>query len=449
MGDGETERTLTRPMGAPSVPTGRRRARLLVVHPPRLRRTLRLLDEDVAIGRKPQPGLVLEDATVSRRHVVIRFADQGFSVEELGSRNGTRVNGAPLKAGTLVPLADGDLLRLGDVLLVFEAGLHRVPAPVDPQRGPQIVGEASPTVALRRALTLAAEDPAPALLVGETGTGKEFAARELHRLSGRSGAFVAVNCAALSPQLIEGQLFGHRRGAFTGADDDSPGLFRSAHGGTLLLDEIGELPDALQAKLLRVVQEGEVLPVGASAAVAVDVRIVAATLRPLQRWVDEGRFRLDLYARLSTFEIVLPPLRERRADIPSWLETLHEAWYRERDREPPTIAWDVDGLESILLHPLPDNLRGLGRIVHRGGALGDLPYRAEPLPAPAPTPPPTEATPKPTGRRKRPSRDELLRVLREGGGSVRALARHYACDRRQAYRWLDHYDLRGEIGRGD
>ncbi len=190
-------------------------------------------------------------------------------------------------------------------------GVRHLPSPPPPP----ILGSSS---ALRRALDDAdrvARTRAPVLIGGETGTGKELLARRLHAASGRAGEFVAVNCATIPEQLAESTLFGHKRGAFTGATDANKGLVRAAHGGTLFLDEVGDLPPPMQTRLLRVLQEGTVVPVGETADVRVDVRVVAATHRDLRRMVTDGTFREDLYFRLAMYEVVLPPLRERGRDV--------------------------------------------------------------------------------------------------------------------------------------
>jgi DNA-binding NtrC family response regulator len=278
------------------------------------------------------------------------------------------------------------------------------------------------------------------LLLGETGTGKEHAARVLHRLSGRPGAFVAVSCAELSGELMASQLFGHARGAFTGASEARPGLFRSAAGGTLLLDEIGELPAALQPKLLRVLQEGEVLPVGETRAVTVDVRVVAATHAPLEALIERGGFRRDLYARLAFWTIALPPLRARRADIIMWLQRLHAGFAARRALPPAPLPLSADAAEALLVAAWPENLRGLDRLAHHlGGRAEAAPIGVAELgalePAAAPARRAAVARPAP------PTRAELAELM-ERLGSVRAVARHLGRDRRQIYRWLDAFGLR-------
>ncbi|MCA9518122.1 MAG: sigma 54-interacting transcriptional regulator, partial [Myxococcales bacterium] len=244
--------------------------------------------------------------------------------------------------------------------------------------------------------------------------------------------------------------------AFTGADRAQPGLFRAAHGGTLFLDEIGELPAALQPKLLRALQEGEVRAVGATRTERVDVRVIAATNRDLRADVASGAFRRDLYARLSLWELDVPAVRERAADILMWIERFHRAFCAERGRAgAAALRFEPDAVEALLLAPWPDNLRGLDRLVHRlahdaqdglpvsrarlldavPGLAADLagddgapgaaaPDAAEPAKRPAPT-----------------SAEELLAVIAEQGGSIRGAARWYGRHHKQVYRWLDAFGV--------
>jgi transcriptional regulator with GAF, ATPase, and Fis domain len=341
------------------------------------------------------------------------------------------------------------VVRIGDVVMIYERG----PA-VDARDAGEVSVESIPgtsarAVQLRGAVAASAPDPSPVLLVGETGTGKEYIAREIHRLSGRRGRLVAVNCAALTPQLIESQLFGHERGAFTGAETAQEGLFRAAGGGTILLDEVGELPTELQAKLLRVLQEGEVLPIGATRPVAVDARVVAATLHDLHKLTDTGAFRLDLYARLSPWEIRVPPLAQRRADILGWIERLDRVWHERRGTSSAGVRIDANALERLLLYRWRDNLRGLDRLVHhvcsRAGAY-DLPASwldEETVDSAASEP--VSAVPrvaKKRRRRARPSKEELVQALARNDGSVRATAKDLGRERRLVYRWMDLYGLR-------
>ena len=422
-------------------------AQVTVVFPRSLKGSIRLDDVDVVLGRRPRPderGLKLDDPTTSRRHFVIRWDGRQHVGIDLGSRNGSRVDGHDVRGADPEPLADGSVIRLGDVLLVYERGPAVMAEDSDEVSHEAVFGRAARVRQLRRQVGGAARDPSAVLLVGETGTGKEYVAREIHRLSGRKGPFVAVNCAALSPQLVESQLFGHAKGAFTGAHGAHDGLFRASDGGTLFLDEVGELPREMQPKLLRALQEREVQPVGETRPVKVDVRVVSATLRDLTTMIDDQSFRLDLYARLSPWEIRVPSLSDRRVDMLAWIERLAAQWHREREREPVEPKLEANAAERIVLHVFRDNLRGLDRLVHRAFSDVGMPLDVEGPSVPRVTkrsaPPSTDDA---DGDRKpKPGKDELVRVLNENDGSVRATAKHYGRDRRQIYRWMDQYGLR-------
>lgn len=237
----------------------------------------------------------------------------------------------------------------------------------------EIVGE-SPALRSMLALVdrIAATD-VPVLIRGETGSGKEGVARRLHSSGPRaSGPFVAIDCGAIAATLIESELFGHVRGSFTGADRDRPGHFVSANGGTLLLDEVGELPLDLQPKLLRVLQEGEVRPVGGSASSKVDVRVLAATNRDLERCCREGTFRQDLYYRLAVVEVVVPPLRDRLEDLPLLVEHLlarigADGGSRSTGTPPPRLS--PAALERLAAHSWPGNVRELENALRRAAAM--------------------------------------------------------------------------------
>lgn len=219
-----------------------------------------------------------------------------------------------------------------------------------------------------RLMESAAFSSIPVVLEGETGTGKELVARAIHRASARAdGPFVAVNCAALPENLLESELFGHRRGAFTGAVEDHPGLFRAAAGGVILLDEIGEMPRAMQAKLLRALQENEVTPIGDTRPIRVDVRVISATNRDLQAALSAHTFREDLYYRLAVFPIRLPPLRERREDIPLLATRFLEIAAERHRKAVPGLAQGV--LELLTAAPWPGNVRELQNEMERAAAL--------------------------------------------------------------------------------
>ena len=216
--------------------------------------------------------------------------------------------------------------------------------------------------ALLQQIEHVAASQAPVLIVGESGTGKELIARHLHERSGRKGAFVAVNCGALSQSLAEAELFGHQAGSFTGASETRAGWFETANGGTLFLDEIGDLPPALQVKLLRVLQEREVVRVGSRKSIPLDLRIVAATNADLAKAVTAGTFRLDLYYRLNVVMLDLPPLRERRRDILPLAEYFLEQFSSEQRLPVPTLTTETR--RAIYNHTWPGNIRELENVIH-------------------------------------------------------------------------------------
>ncbi|MCC6620737.1 MAG: sigma 54-interacting transcriptional regulator [Deltaproteobacteria bacterium] len=432
-------------------------ARLVVVHPPVLVGEIPLDGGRLVLGRA-----ALADGTVSRQHVALFWEGAGHVVVDLGSRNGTAVGGVALAPDAPRALEDNDVVAIGDVLCVYERGLLVSDGAAPDVSRDAVPGSSLAVRALRARLQEAGRDPAPALLLGETGVGKELAARELHRLSGRRGPFVAVNVAELTHELAESQLFGHERGAFTGADRAQPGLFRAADSGTLFLDEIGELPLALQPKLLRALQEREVRPVGQTRAIAVDVRVVGATHRDLVALVEAERFRRDLYARLAFWEIEVPPLRRRRADIVGWVARLHAAFGERRGGKRAPLELDAGAVERLLIAAWPENLRGLDRVVHRLAAHPHvsrelveqaLPKavaatpRAEPGGKVAPAARAARET-APIVKRPAPKDAGELEAELERLGSVRAVAKHYGRDRRQVYRWLEAFGLR-DPGEGD
>ena len=245
----------------------------------------------------------------------------------------------------------------------------------------QLVGASLALEQVRRLVARVAASEATVLVRGETGTGKELVARAIHEGSGRAGGpLVAVNCGALPEHLVESELFGHRRGAFTGADEHRAGLFEVADGGTLFLDEIGELSKPLQSRLLRALESGEIRRVGDNQAITVDVRVVCATHRSLEEMVKAGDFREDLLFRINTFEITVPPLRERRDDIPGLVEHFVR---RARPQTPVgAVVADADALAAMAVHHWPGNIRELANAVEHALVLcDDLPLSLAHLPA--------------------------------------------------------------------
>ncbi|MEM9192578.1 MAG: sigma 54-interacting transcriptional regulator, partial [Myxococcota bacterium] len=303
--------------------------------------------------------------------------------------------------------------------------------PIDSQ---ELVGRSA---ALRSAVAVAtriARSELPVLLEGESGTGKELFARHLHRQSLRAdGPFLAINCGALPETLLESELFGHVRGAFTGALRDHPGMFRSAKGGTVLLDEIGEMPLRMQTRLLRVLQEREVRPVGAEVPVPVDVRILAATNRTLEKEVEHGRFRRDLYFRLLGARIELPPLRDRLEDLP----LLIDAALRRISREPGMrrVSLSRGAMRALSNHSWPGNVRELEQALRRAVLVSD----SDTLDAGHFD----NVMPKETrrGALRRFDRQLVAQALRDAKGNRSEAARQLGISRMTLYRWLDRYEL--------
>ena len=237
-------------------------------------------------------------------------------------------------------------------------------------RSGDVVGKSQAMERIMRLVERVASAPSSVLITGESGSGKELIARALHETGERAGKpFVAINCAALPEPLLESELFGHEKGAFTGAHAKREGLFREADGGTLFLDEIGELPLALQVKLLRVIQEKSVRPVGANVEQSLDVRILSATHKPLAPLVEDGRFRHDLFYRINVIELAVPPLRERREDIPALAQGILKRLADDLGEIPPTLS--PDAIEALMQYPFPGNVRELENVLERALALSD------------------------------------------------------------------------------
>ena len=306
-----------------------------------------------------------------------------------------------------------------------------------------IVAESPP---MRRVLDLvsrAAASDSPVLIQGESGTGKELVARAFHSQSPRnSGPFVAINCSAIPESLLESQLFGHRKGAFTDAREDHRGLFQEAEGGTLFLDEIGDMAVGLQSKLLRALQEREVRPIGASASVRVDVRILAATHQDLEVWAGEGRFRSDLYYRLNVITVKIPPLRARPEDLVPLIAHFLDKHGRRLDRPGWTVAPET--LELFRRHSWPGNVRELENAIERGLVLGrDQRITPEDLPETIRSSrtfaaDPTSLTGRPIAEVEK---EHIVRTLRAVRGNKAAAARILGFDRKTLYRKLQLFRI--------
>jgi len=462
------------------------------------------------VERRSGPGgeellVRVPDRWMSSQHARVESSFGRWILYDAGSKNGTVVNGAAVDRAVL---RDGDLIELGHTLFWFR---ERVPLALDDavdlhvtldelcERPPGLVTLAPVYARALGELERVARSLLPIVLFGESGTGKELLARAIHALSGRGGDLVAVNCGAVPDTLIESELFGHRRGAFSGASEDRPGLVRSANRGTLFLDEIGDLPMASQAALLRVLQEREVMPVGANRPIEVDIRVVAATHRDLGAMVDRGEFRQDLYARLAGYSVLLPPLRQRGEDLGLLVGALLARHAGARTGLP---AIDATAARALFLYSWPRNVRELDSCLMAAAILAAAePIQLDHLPAEVrlgaararsisdrmsgqgdslsgervservsadgmrATAPPVGATFDPADPADREDleedlfdrgttavngplteedrrlREEVIASLRAHAGNISAVARAMGKDRKQIQRWVKRFDL--------
>jgi DNA-binding NtrC family response regulator len=399
----------------------------------------------LVIGADPAAHVVLADPAVSGRHVSVVPRANGFEVTDLGSRNGTFLDGIALTSAT-VPL--GSVLLVGTSLVQLLPGEERIA--IEPSAADAFGGLHGRSPLMRAAFALlerAATSDASVLLTGESGTGKELAARAVHEHSRRrDGPFVVFDCGAASETLVESDLFGHLRGAFTGAVAERPGAFARAHQGTLFLDEIGDLPMILQPKLLRLLESGAVTPLGGTRTERYDVRVVAATHRDLWAETARGTFRADLYYRLAVVEVQLPPLRRRPEEIPALVRLfLGRLGAREEGVAGPN-------LEALLAYSWPGNVRELRNVVARAAALArpGASFGEMPILLRGPTNAPPAA---PLGRADRPYHEaktallesfelEYLRdLLARHGDNLSEAARRAGLERKYLYRLLEKHGL--------
>ena len=360
----------------------------------------------VAIGRAPDSDVRIDHPSVSRAHARLAI-DDVIRIEDLGSVNGTRLRDRPLRAREPAELGLGEPFDIGSVMVVVQrrgapaaaAALGQAEAAPAAATPISVADTALPD--LERIVQRIAAGSISVLITGETGVGKEVLSERIHRLSRRADKpLLRLNCAALSEALLETELFGHERGAFTGAVQAKAGLLETADGGTVFLDEIGELPMATQVKLLRVLEERQVLRVGALRPRSIDVRFIAATHRDLEAEITRGTFRQDLYFRLNGVTLVIPPLRERVAEIPGLAAAfLRKAAARDGIAQVPGVS--PEALALMASYGWPGNIRELRNVMERALLLGNgqtievahLPV--EKMRARAPTPPPVAPAPPP------------------------------------------------------
>ena len=412
----------------------------------------RATKQRIVIGVHPSADLVLRDGTVSRFHCEVAVDGDRIVIKDLGSRNGTLVDGVSV---VHAHLKHGSRITIGCTELEF--GLGQKPLKIEISKSARFGSLVGQSLAMREVFALldrAAKSDATVLLSGETGTGKEIAAESLHLASARKGGpFIVVDCGAIPAELLESELFGHEKGAFTGAVSARQGAFEAAQGGTVFLDEIGELSLELQPKLLRVLEKKQLKRVGQSRYLPVDVRVIAATNRSLQSEVNARRFRADLYYRLAVLEIRLPALRERPEDLPLLVEHILSGFGASERPEAAVLRGETAASE-LARHQWPGNVRELRNYVERCLALaerGSLPAPVTaPEPAPALGPAGADASAE-AGGDLRSARQTWLRefekryleeLLAQHGGNVSAAARSAGIDRKYLYRLLWRNGLR-------
>ena len=450
-------------------PTDPRRGLLLVVmeHGALARYNLPTTGS-LRVGRAETCDIVLRDPATSRLHAVLEISET-LTLEDAGSHNGTRVRNEWLDKNGRVRLAIGDPIRIGEAILIVQAASH----------DRKEIGSARPGATSGSGPGVIVRDPAmqevydlvrrvapssiSVLVLGETGVGKEVIAAALHENSGsRSrGPFVRVNCAALNESLFESELFGHERGAFTGAVRSKPGLLESASTGTVFLDEVGELPLTLQAKLLRVIETREFTRVGGVRPQVIDVRFVCATNRDLQLEVGRGTFREDLFFRLAGVTVSVPPLRDRPSEIEPLIDEFLSSFTAELERPPSQVS--APALRVLRDYGWPGNIRELRSVIEcavlRSNATsiepGDLPPEVlSPMPAPPPPSPnavnmatwsglPSVDTPAPDGltARQREERERIIQALATFSGNQTRAAEYLGIPRRTLVTKLSVYGV--------
>jgi two-component system response regulator AtoC len=395
----------------------------------------------VRIGRSEECEVVIQDASISRVHAVVHL-ERMVAIEDGGSRNGTVVLGTRLSAGERAPLPVGAVVQLGHAVLVLVR--KRPTEEAEGEEDSMIVASEAMTGLVEK-LPVIATSLVNVLILGETGVGKDLVARAIHRRSPRAnGPFLALNCAAIPETLMDSELFGHAKGAFTGAAEAKVGLIESASGGTLFLDEVGDLSPTAQAKLLRAIESGEVMPVGSVRPKRVDVRFISATNRDLVARMREGGFREDLYFRVNGTSIRIPPLRERRADIGPLAEWFARRAAARLDRPSPTV--DATAVAVLEAHDWPGNVRELRSVVELAVAFarGAPVLRAEHVQLPVERPSVSSASPTlppPPIPVEASERDRIVGALARAAGNQTAAAILLGVSRRTLIRRMEEYAI--------
>jgi transcriptional regulator with GAF, ATPase, and Fis domain len=348
-----------------------RRCKLVVIKGPQRGTEFLIAADVIQVGKAPDNDLVIGDETVSRQHFAIVRDAKGYLLRDLQSTNGTFLDGAEIKEAYI---RAGAVIGAGASEFKFTPFEERIEIlPSENEVLGEMVGRSRAMREIFGLIERIAATDATVLIEGETGTGKDMIARTLHLLSRRRDApFIVVDCGAVAGTLIESELFGHDKGAFTGAVAARQGAFELASGGTVFLDELGELALDLQPKLLRVLEQRELRRVGGSRTLKVDLRVIAATRKDLRSEVDKGKFREDLYFRLNVVPITAPPLRDRREDVNLLIDHfLTRMASSEPGAEPPQLAESTRA--ALLAHDWPGNVRELRNVIERALALGTDP----------------------------------------------------------------------------
>jgi DNA-binding NtrC family response regulator len=436
-----------------------RRCRITVTSGPNAGRVLETEKDLIRIGSVTDNDLVIQDPAVSRYHLEVKKQKGEYIIVDNNSTNGTFVGALRVKEATIRHRGE---IHVGDSSLLFEPiDTEFVVEPSGAERCDDLVGRSLPMREIYTVIERVAPTELTILVTGETGTGKELVARALHKKSRRQGGpFVTLDCSALPPTLIESALFGHEKGAFTGADQAYAGVFERADGGTLFLDELGELPLELQPKLLRALERGEIQRLRGDKTIRVNVRVIGATNRDLHKMVQEGRFRGDLYYRLAVIRIQIPALREREEDFPLIVEEFFRRYGNELEATGAKAKRIGAGaLAALERYNWPGNVRELMNVLRRaavfaGGeeiTMGELPEEITgnkaPIRARSPSSPmsmPDASVPFKDAKAKvldAFERQYLQDLLLRHKQNISKAAREAGIDRRHLYRLLDKYEI--------
>jgi two-component system, NtrC family, response regulator AtoC len=406
----------------------------------------------VTIGRSQDNDLVLDDNAVSRKHANIALNGRSPTLADLDSRHGFVLNGAHQPPGTVAQLSDGDVVTLGNTALTISSAALGDAGIKSPTQRDFVVE----SKAMQTAFDLAsrvARFTTSVVLNGETGVGKEVFASAIHSMSQRaSGPFVRLNCAAFPETLLESELFGHEKGAFTGADKKRVGYIEAAHGGTLFLDEIGEMPLSTQAKLLVVLESKKVVRVGSTTPIDVDVRYISATHRDLHTEITASRFREDLFYRLSSFVVMIPPLRERLEEIPALCELFLKQFATASNVAAARVS--PDAMKVLQSAAWPGNVRELKNALERAFVMAQGEIRPEHLPDNVTNPPQKARAPQGVsaavagvsadlkGDLQAIERQNVVAALQESQGNQTKAALKLGISRRALIHKMDKFGLR-------